>query len=193
MRPSAPNEGDYNPEVEVDISFKLVVSLAPVAMRTGEENEECLFSHRVKLYRFDSQTNQWKERGVGDIKILKNTTNGRARVVMKRDQILKICCNHFILPDMTLRPNMGSDKSWIWQTLSDFTKESPREEKLSVKFKHAQKAQEFKTIFDSFQVPPELPKEKGREPPPQSVLEAGAEGGGASSGEQDQAHPHPLL
>ena len=45
-----------------------------VNMKTGEEDENVLFSSRAKLYRFD--TDQWKERGVGDIKILKHKENG---------------------------------------------------------------------------------------------------------------------
>ena len=148
---STEDEGD-NPESEVDIHFKPIVTLEVVDTKTGEEGEECLFSHRAKLYRFDTKLEQWKERGVGDIKILKNTATGRSRVLMRRDQILKICCNHFITPDMKLEANISSQKSWTWKTLSDFAEETAKEEMFSIKFKHMEVAQKFGEIFKSCQV-----------------------------------------
>lgn len=45
---------------------------------TGEENEDELFSSRAKLYRFDNNTKEWKERGIGDIKILKQKNEGKS-------------------------------------------------------------------------------------------------------------------
>lgn len=46
-------------------------------MLSGEEDEERVFCSRGKLYRFDKDTNQWKERGVGEMKLLKHQANGR--------------------------------------------------------------------------------------------------------------------
>lgn len=43
-----------------------------IEVKTGEEDEEELFCHRAKLYRFDSASQQWKERGIGNIKVLKH-------------------------------------------------------------------------------------------------------------------------
>lgn len=40
----------------------------------GEEEEERLFCERAKLFRFDKDTKEWKERGIGELKILKNNT-----------------------------------------------------------------------------------------------------------------------
>ena len=37
---------------------------------SGEEGEEELFCARSKLYRFNKDTSEWKERGLGDIKVL---------------------------------------------------------------------------------------------------------------------------
>ena len=64
-----------------------------VEVKTGEEDDEVLFSHRANLYRWNDA--QWKERGLGDMKILKSK-NDKARIVMRREQVLKICANHFI-------------------------------------------------------------------------------------------------
>ena len=139
---------DENPESEVNIDFKPLVSLPEVELVTGEESDETLFSHRAKLYRFDSTLKQWKERGVGNIKIVKNAHTNKARVLMRRDQIRKVCCNHAILPDMSLTPNQGSDKSWVWYTPCDFCEEVAKPEKLAVRFKYPDKAAQFKEVFD---------------------------------------------
>ena len=36
----------------------------------------------------------WKERGVGEIKIMKHKTRTAYRIIMRRDKTLKICANH---------------------------------------------------------------------------------------------------
>ena len=50
--------------------------------RTGEEDEEEQFSAKAKLYRFDD--GEWKERGVGPLKVLLHTGNGMMRILMRR-------------------------------------------------------------------------------------------------------------
>ena len=50
-------------------------------VKTGEEEEEAVFCHRAKLYRFDN--NQWKERGLGEMKLLKHKENGNNYVYFK--------------------------------------------------------------------------------------------------------------
>ena len=37
---------------------------------------------------------EWKQRGTGDIKILKHKTTGRFRVVMRQEKTLKLVANH---------------------------------------------------------------------------------------------------
>jgi hypothetical protein len=44
--------------------------LPEVAVKTGEEDEIELHKFRTKLYR--NRDNEWKERGVGDLKFLKH-------------------------------------------------------------------------------------------------------------------------
>ena len=43
-----------------------------------------MFSERAKLYRFDGDSSQWKERGIGEVKLLRHPTSGRGRVLMRR-------------------------------------------------------------------------------------------------------------
>lgn len=52
---------------------------------------------RAKLFRYDTNENppEWKERGTGDVKLLRHQTKNTVRVVMRRDKTLKICANHY--------------------------------------------------------------------------------------------------
>ncbi|EDO37942.1 predicted protein, partial [Nematostella vectensis] len=119
-----------------------------IEVKTGEEHEKALFSHRAKLYRYDSNAKQWKERGIGDIKLLSNPQTGRVRVLMRRDQVLKICANHLLTPDMTIKPNAGSDKSLVWSTVADYAEEESKPEQFAVRFKHAETATLFRKTFE---------------------------------------------
>ena len=58
---------------------------------TGEEKEECIFKMRVKMYRF--RDNEWKERGTGYCKILRNKENHKIRFIMRQDKTLKAVAN----------------------------------------------------------------------------------------------------
>lgn len=58
-----------------NIHFEPIVQLPDnVDLKTGEEDEEEIYRQRAKLYRYDD--NAWKERGTGEMKILKNTLTG---------------------------------------------------------------------------------------------------------------------
>ncbi|XP_034547244.1 ran-specific GTPase-activating protein [Notolabrus celidotus] len=133
-----------------DPHFEPIVSLPEQDVKTLEEDEEELFKMRAKLYRFASENDppEWKERGTGDIKLLKHKEKGTIRVLMRRDRTLKICANHHIVPTMELKPNAGSDRAWVWNTLADYADESPKPELLAVRFLNAENAQKFRAKFD---------------------------------------------
>ncbi|PFX33905.1 E3 SUMO-protein ligase RanBP2 [Stylophora pistillata] len=122
-----------------------------IDVKTGEEDEEVMFSHRAKLYRFVAEDKQWKERGVGDIKLLKNRQSGKLRVLMRRDKVLKVCANHQITTEMKLQPNAGSNRSWVWSTMADFSEGECRAEQLAVRFKSEETAKQFKEKFEECQ------------------------------------------
>ncbi|XP_034946598.1 ranBP2-like and GRIP domain-containing protein 3 [Chelonus insularis] len=134
-------------EVEHDPipDFMPVIPLpAEVKVTTGEEDEEELFCARAKLFRFVDK--EWKERGVGNVKLLKNN-EGKVRLLMRRDQVLKICANHNLTPDMELSAMSNNDKAWIWAA-NDYADEEIKLEKLCIKFKLVEEAQSFKEHFD---------------------------------------------
>ena len=63
--------------------------------KTNEEAEEQTFKMRAKLFKFDRETREWKERGTGDVRLLKHRENLKTRLVMRRDKTLKVCANHY--------------------------------------------------------------------------------------------------
>lgn len=95
---------------------------------------------RAKLYRYDSSNNpaEWKERGTGEVKLLRHKTKNTVRVVMRRDKTLKICANHFVTPWMELKPNCGSDRAWVWSVLADYADEQLKPELLAIRFANAE-------------------------------------------------------
>jgi Ran-binding protein 1 len=80
----------------VDVEFEPVVRLTErVDTKTNEESEEQVFKMRAKLFKFDRDSREWKERGTGDVRLLKHKENGKTRLVMRRDKTLKVCANHY--------------------------------------------------------------------------------------------------
>lgn len=102
---------------------KLLV-LLQVEVKSGEEDEEIVFKERAKLYRWDRDASQWKERGVGDIKILWHRMKNYYRILMRRDQVFKVCANHVITKTMELKPLNVSNNALVW-TASDYAGELP--------------------------------------------------------------------
>lgn len=87
---------DKAEEEEADVEFEPVVRLTErVDTKTNEELEEQTFKMRAKLFKFDRDSREWKERGTGDVRLLKHKENGKTRLVMRRDKTLKVCANHY--------------------------------------------------------------------------------------------------
>ncbi|XP_037367275.1 ran-specific GTPase-activating protein-like [Talpa occidentalis] len=104
---------------------------------------------------------EWKERGTGDVKLLKHKEKGTIRLLMRRDKTLKICANHYITPMMEQKPNAGSDRAWVWNTHADFADECPKPELLAIRFLNAENAQKFKTKFEECRKEIEEREKKG--------------------------------
>ena len=140
---------DVEGQDEDKLHFEPVIPLPDeIKVVTGEEGLDVLFSERAKLYRFDADSGQWKERGVGDVKLLRHPKSGQGRVLMRREQIKKLCANHNINSGMELKPNVGSDRSWVWYTPADYAEGEARPEKLAIKLKSAEIAGKFREVFE---------------------------------------------
>lgn len=85
------------------LSYEGFIFNTPTNCSIGEEEENVLFEARAKLFRLVQK--EWKERGIGPVKILEQKDKaGRCRVVMRRDQVHKICLNHGLHGAMSLVP-----------------------------------------------------------------------------------------
>ncbi|CAF3893273.1 unnamed protein product [Rotaria sp. Silwood2] len=138
---------DTNDSDELCISFKPSVHLLPVEVKTGEEDEDILFCERAKLYRFDSSTNEMKERGIGEMKILQHKTTNLCRILMRREQIFKVCANHKITSQMELTPHREIPNVYLWSAM-DFSDSEAKHETFCIKFKTHEQATQFEKIFD---------------------------------------------
>ena len=69
-----------------DICFEPLVPLPEkIEVKTGEEDEDVLFESRARLFRFVG--GEWKERGLGVLKILQHRESRRIRLLMRREQV----------------------------------------------------------------------------------------------------------
>jgi E3 SUMO-protein ligase RanBP2 len=143
---AAGNGGNGNPEeYEPDVDFKPIVKLHEVEVKTGEEDEAVLFKQRCKLFKFDSEKKEWKEKGVGEMKLLKHRQTQSIRVLMRRDQVLKLCANHKVSAEMKLTELAPKQLSWL---AMDFSDSEPRTEMLLAKFRSVEEAAEFRSEFE---------------------------------------------
>ncbi|KAK2670853.1 Ran binding domain [Fusarium oxysporum f. sp. vasinfectum] len=144
---AAKGDEEEAPESE-DVHFEPVIKLTEkVDTKTNEEAEEQTFKMRAKLFKFVKESSEWKERGTGDVRLLKHKENGKTRLVMRRDKTLKVCANHYIVPEMKLSPNVGSDRSWVWNAAADVSEGEPEAVTLAIRFANAENANNFKDSF----------------------------------------------
>ncbi|PIA56625.1 hypothetical protein AQUCO_00700761v1 [Aquilegia coerulea] len=83
-----------------------IVKLEEVAVTTGEEGEDVLLDLKAEFYRFYKEGNQWKERGVGTVKLLKAQRKWK---------------NSSFLPMTSVQEHAGNEKSCVWHA-TDFSK-----------------------------------------------------------------------
>ncbi|SPJ08821.1 ran binding protein 1, putative [Plasmodium sp. DRC-Itaito] len=143
------DKNDYNPEEEVVTGNWNTpkVELKEVEIKTGEEDESLFWSGRSKLYRWVE--GEWKERGLGESKLLLHKKKGIIRFLLRQEKTLKVVANHYIYPNESyckLVPNAGSEKIYAW-TVKDFAEE-PKIEQFALKFNTADAAKLFKQKFD---------------------------------------------
>uniref|UniRef100_A0A8C2FRL1 FinTRIM family, member 8 n=1 Tax=Cyprinus carpio TaxID=7962 RepID=A0A8C2FRL1_CYPCA len=133
-----------------DIHVKPIVSLPEVEVKSDEEDEEILFKERIKLYRWDCENELWKERGVGDIKILFHPVRKTYRVKMQQDQVLKVCANHIISKNTVPKLMTTSTDAMVW-TATDYSEGIRKVEKFAAKFKTPGLAKSFRQVFTDCQ------------------------------------------
>ncbi|KAG9448482.1 hypothetical protein H6P81_008447 [Aristolochia fimbriata] len=119
-----------------------IVRLEEVAVTTGEEEEDVLLDLKAKLYRFDKEGNQWKERGVGTVKLLKHKETGKVRLVMRQSKTLKICANHYVFPSISIQEHAGNEKSCVWHA-PDYSDGELKNELFCIRFGTVENCRNF--------------------------------------------------
>lgn len=145
------HDGDESTEdPNYDPHYDPIIELPDeIQISTGEENEQKLFGDRAKLYRFDGTSREWKERGVGEFKILHHAGNRSYRLLLRREQIHKCVLNMALTVHFQINYMKNNDKAfcWVGQNFAEDT-ENGVCESLSVRFKKPDIAKNFKQILD---------------------------------------------
>lgn len=133
------------------------MKLEEVEVKSGEEEEECVIALRSKLFIFgetllDKGTGNktWRERGIGEARILRHKEHQRLRLLMRQEKTMKVIANHAIDPRIKLEPNAGSDRSWVWSAF-DFAEGELIETVFALRFADSEIAEKFKTAFEDAQ------------------------------------------
>lgn len=131
--------------------FTPLVKLEKVEVKTGEEDENLAYKQRSKLYRFDGSSNEWKERGLGDTKMLQHKENKRVRIILRQEKTGKLVMNHEVDPNSELKPNLGSDRAWTW-TATDYSDDTDGATTVfALKLKNSDVAGAFKKMYEDCQ------------------------------------------
>lgn len=123
------------------------MQLDEVEVKSGEEDEEVLLDVKCKLYRFVQETNEWKERGVGQSRVLQHKDHKRCRYLMREEKTLKIRANHIIMPGTQIQEHGGNEKAVVFNCV-DFSDEEMKPELFCIRFASAERAQQFKKAYE---------------------------------------------
>ena len=129
------------------------VKLEEVEVKSGEEEEEVIFQMRAKLFIFGETlldvgtgNKTWKERGIGEVRLLRHREHQRLRLLMRQEKTMKVIANHALDPRIQLEPNVGSDRSWVWSAY-DFAEGELKETVFALRFADSDIANDFKNKF----------------------------------------------
>jgi Ran-binding protein 1 len=148
---------DKPKEEESTATFEPIIQLDEVEVHSGTEEEETLCTYRAKLFLYgetllDKGTGKksWKERGIGDARILRHRHHQRLRFLMRQEKTMKVIANHALDPRIVLEANAGSDRSWVWSCY-DFAEGELEEKVFALRFTNSEVAEEFKKKYQECQ------------------------------------------
>ena len=138
---------DYNPEEEVVDGNWKQIDLPDQEIKTGEEETEEVFNVRSKLYRWRDA--QWKERGIGQAKILKHKQTNKYTFILRQDSTLKIMALTYITGKnlCQLQRLQTAEKSIFW-TCVDQSEGTPKIEKFCLRVKTNEELEQFQKFFE---------------------------------------------
>lgn len=133
-------EKEFQPPCSLEICTNL---------QTGEEEEVELYVQRSKMFRF--ALGKWKERGIGNARLLRNTETGSVRFVMRQEKTFKVIANHYVTnqsPYCDLQPLSESTLFWVWRAQNAIDDEVV-DEMVALKFDTAELSEGFAQAFNS--------------------------------------------
>lgn len=141
-------EGDFfDPEEEIGVTGNSKLVLENTVTETGEENELVIFKMRCKLFRW--RGGEWKERGVGESKLLRHKESNKIRFLLRQDKTFKPVANFMVSdPLCKLESYQDSDKMFIFMAY-DCSDETPAIEKLVIKLGNSDNGAKFKENFNA--------------------------------------------
>jgi Ran-binding protein 1 len=66
------------------------------------------------------------------------------------DEIRQTADSYKVVPDMKLSPNVGSDRSWVWNAAADVSEGEPEAQTLAIRFANSESEFPFYMQNDSF-------------------------------------------
>ncbi|GAB0100417.1 hypothetical protein DMENIID0001_164570 [Sergentomyia squamirostris] len=145
----ADENGARQEDAAYDPHYEPIIALPDeIEVSTGEEHENILFRERSHLYRWDGTSKEWKERGVGELKILHHPEKGSYRFLMRREQIHKIVLNHAITTELNMSPMNKTGRSYCWAAMN-FAEEPAQTESLAIRFKNTDIAASFEKLVNN--------------------------------------------
>ena len=109
-----------------------------------------LFIYGETLLDKGTGNKTWRERGIGEVRLLKHREHQRIRLLMRQEKTMKVIANHALDPRIKLEPNVGSDRSWVWSAF-DFSEGDLTETVFALRFADSDIAKEFKDKFTECQ------------------------------------------
>jgi len=122
-----------------NISFPEPIS---IEAKTRKENEKVLFSTRCRLYRF-MPNSEAKERGKGELKILKDPATGKVRCLMRSEDLLNVYANFAISSGFVTNNTKHGDSVLSWACRDYSNTPNGEDMTLICRFKDAETAKKF--------------------------------------------------
>jgi len=148
-----------------------------------------MFIYGETLLDKGTGTKTWRERGVGDVRLLRHRETGIIRLLMRQEKTLKIIANFVIQHEIVLVKNVGSDRSWVWNCFDFADGVELVETTFAIRFGDSEIANEFKEKFEKCQKEMQLAAE-GKDDPEGTAAgdeAAAALAGLSTAGEEDES------
>jgi len=116
------------------------------------QEDEVLFKAKCKLYYFAKETNTLEERAQGTMIIGKRPKSNLVRIVVFREQIGRLGCNHYINPGLKAQAHKKMMNGWMWMTTEDTVESDALRDKKQlfvVKFNSEEDSVKFGEEYES--------------------------------------------